>query len=88
MRDFFLYNAARIGLLAVSVAVIWYFSGPSLLSTIVAVIVATLLSYLLLNGMKQKAVQSMTEWTAQRRNRGPKAGSDEAIEDEIDEQHR
>ena len=30
----------------------------------------------------------MTEWTAQRRNRGPKAGSDEAIEDEIDEQHR
>lgn len=88
MRDFLLYNAARIGLLAVSVAVIWYFSGPSLLSTVVAVVVATLLSYLLLNGMKQKAVTSMTEWSAQRRNRAPKAGSDEAIEDEIDEQHR
>lgn len=88
MRDFLLYNAARIGLLIVSVAVIWYIAGPSLISTIAAVIVATLLSYLLLRGMKEKAVASMTDWAAQRKKKGPKAGSDEAIEDEIDEQFR
>ncbi|WP_101652245.1 DUF4229 domain-containing protein [Brevibacterium ihuae] len=87
MRNVLIYSLLRLVLLAGTVAIVWWIAGISLLSTIAAIVIATLLSILLLGGARSRATSTMADWDGERkdrraaRRRAPAAASDESFED-------
>lgn len=61
MREFVLYSLARLGLLAVTLVVVVWALGPSVFSLVAAVLIAAMLSYLLLAGLRRRATDAMAK---------------------------
>jgi len=72
MRAFLIYNAARLGLFVVALAILALAGVGGLLLWAAALVISGIASYVLLNGLRDKVSQSV----AQRVNRaGAKASS-------------
>lgn len=83
MRDYMLYLLARLAVLVIVVSLAITIFGFNLISMIAAIIISSLVSYLVLAGLRTRATDSLIEWQAQRKaQKTTKPGSDEAIEDQ------
>lgn len=97
MREFVLYSLARLGILIATFVIVLWIAKISILSLVAAVLVATMLSYLLLGGMRKRAADAMADRReAKRRTKAAekadptraadtpkrKLGRDESVEDD------
>ncbi|QIN30258.1 DUF4229 domain-containing protein [Brevibacterium luteolum] len=88
MRDYLMYLLARLAVLMGTIVVVWWIAGPGLISTIAAIIISALISYLALRPLRDSATGSLIAWQERRRARSGKVkartvkkGSDEDLED-------
>lgn len=79
MREFLIYSFARLGLLIVTVFVVVWAAGFSLVSLLAGVIIATLLSYLLLRGLRAKSTAALAARSQERRTRKAQQRADPAF---------
>lgn len=79
MREFLIYSFARLGLLLVTVFVVVWAAGFSLVSLLAGVIIATLLSYLLLRGLRAKSTAALAARSQERRTRKAQQRADPAF---------
>ncbi|MCQ9368244.1 DUF4229 domain-containing protein [Brevibacterium sp. 50QC2O2] len=69
MRQFLLYNLARIGLFVLVLAVMIGIFKWSLITGIAAILISTMLSYLLLGRLRDSATNAMVDRVEDRRKR-------------------
>lgn len=89
MRDYLMYLLARLAVLMGTIVVVWWIAGAGLISTIAAIIISALISYLTLRPLRDSATGSLIAWQERRRARSGKVkqrtvkkGSDEDLEDQ------
>ncbi|GAA2010169.1 DUF4229 domain-containing protein [Brevibacterium samyangense] len=70
MRDYLMLFLIRFVLLVGVVAVVWWVSGgPGLINTILAIVISSLLSFVLLGTMRERIAASTADYLAQRREK-------------------
>ncbi|WP_349827260.1 DUF4229 domain-containing protein [Brevibacterium litoralis] len=87
MRDFWMYLVARFGLLVVVVGLIWLVTGgPTLLNTVIGIVISMLLSYVVLGRLREaftdRAVDAVEQRQAKKQEAArKKRASQEDLED-------